>query len=583
MEADEDAAPPPTTKGKGRKKAATASTAAAAPSIAGGASIPDARVEGSSHAKAEAPPATPSVAVPAGVARPATATGKRKITLKLQDEQSHEACFRCSTRTLLSKLLTSFCTLHGLDPLTSALHVNGVQVEGSQSAEALGLEDEDVIGVVFRTTEVELDRTADVQMAEAEAEGKEGARGAPSGDKENVVQRSPRNSPHASTGHDTPDRSPGTSLARSPNPSPRQSLGPSSPRPPLAAASPKRAAAGSGVTADPGMADPGVTDPGAAVDGLTLEGLMLDETLEGLTIDEAERDSPPSPTPKGAQVEAAPSDSTTEPTTVAGLQAALLRLNVPLPRSTQSREWYLSKYRSVAGDVAGADSPEPPSPSKFEDADSEQGPAVQGPEATQQGPEEGGDDAAQAAAFVARPIGGGTKVTAAKETAAKATAAQAGSSAGRSRGRGGGRFVKGRGKVSEDEDSGDDGDGWMKGSDEESSEFESSDEDSSSVASEGSEYVDESGEEEEDDDDDDDDDDEEEEDDKEIGGKAPALEREPGAPTEQSSSPPSNSLPPAPAASAPSSQPLAESDEDLFTEDAFAEQVAPARKRLVKK
>ena len=143
------------------------------------------------------------------------------------------------------------------------------------------------------------------------------------------------------------------------------------------------------------------------------------------------------------------------------------------------------------------------------------------------------------------------------------------------------RLVKGE-KASEDEASSDNTDGWIKGSDESSSDEASSSEvtSSSDEVSDGSEYVDDGSDDGSDDDDDDDDDGMSEEEeavgtDRGAGkdGDGDAAQRAAEAPV---TAPGATALAPKAA--------MASGDDvdDIFTEEAFAAPTV-ARKRLMKK
>eukprot|EP00416_Gambierdiscus_australes_P030218 CAMPEP_0171091756 /NCGR_PEP_ID=MMETSP0766_2-20121228/35291_1 /TAXON_ID=439317 /ORGANISM="Gambierdiscus australes, Strain CAWD 149" /LENGTH=156 /DNA_ID=CAMNT_0011549915 /DNA_START=84 /DNA_END=552 /DNA_ORIENTATION=+ len=87
-----------------------------------------------------------------GAAAPAAAEGPAHIQLKVKDQQGSEVQFKIKKSTPLRKLMDAYCSRLGLQASQVRFMVDGERIAPDDTAEKLGLEDEDLIDVAMEQT-----------------------------------------------------------------------------------------------------------------------------------------------------------------------------------------------------------------------------------------------------------------------------------------------------------------------------------------------------------------------------------------------------------------------------------------------
>mmetsp|Transcript_18227 Transcript_18227/g.32036 ORF Transcript_18227/g.32036 Transcript_18227/m.32036 type:complete len:90 (-) Transcript_18227:213-482(-) len=78
--------------------------------------------------------------------------GPQHIQLKVKDQQGSEVQFKIKKSTPLRKLMDAYCSRLGLQASQVRFMVDGERIAADDTAEKLGLEDEDLIDVAMEQT-----------------------------------------------------------------------------------------------------------------------------------------------------------------------------------------------------------------------------------------------------------------------------------------------------------------------------------------------------------------------------------------------------------------------------------------------
>mmetsp|Transcript_118886 Transcript_118886/g.167028 ORF Transcript_118886/g.167028 Transcript_118886/m.167028 type:complete len:87 (-) Transcript_118886:124-384(-) len=82
----------------------------------------------------------------------ADAEAPQHIQLKVKDQQGSEVQFKIKKTTPLRKLMDAYCSRLGLQASQVRFMVDGERIAADDTAEKLGLEDEDLIDVAMEQT-----------------------------------------------------------------------------------------------------------------------------------------------------------------------------------------------------------------------------------------------------------------------------------------------------------------------------------------------------------------------------------------------------------------------------------------------
>mmetsp|Transcript_80342 Transcript_80342/g.213229 ORF Transcript_80342/g.213229 Transcript_80342/m.213229 type:complete len:95 (+) Transcript_80342:94-378(+) len=82
----------------------------------------------------------------------AAGEGPAHIQLKVKDQQGSEVQFKIKKSTPLRKLMDAYCSRLGLQASQVRFMVDGERIAPDDTAEKLGLEDEDLIDVAMEQT-----------------------------------------------------------------------------------------------------------------------------------------------------------------------------------------------------------------------------------------------------------------------------------------------------------------------------------------------------------------------------------------------------------------------------------------------
>merc|ERR1719356_2337022 len=95
------------------------------------------------------------------------------IQLKVKDQQGSEVQFKIKKSTPLRKLMDAYCSRLGLTASQVRFMVDGERISADDTAEKLGLEDEDLIDVAMEQTGGGDDAAAHIQLKVKDQQGSE--------------------------------------------------------------------------------------------------------------------------------------------------------------------------------------------------------------------------------------------------------------------------------------------------------------------------------------------------------------------------------------------------------------------------
>merc|ERR1712217_1001858 len=95
------------------------------------------------------------------------------IQLKVKDQQGSEVQFKIKKSTPLRKLMDAYCSRLGLTASQVRFMVDGERISADDTAEKLGLEDEDLIDVVMEQTGGGDEAAAPIQLKVKDQQGSE--------------------------------------------------------------------------------------------------------------------------------------------------------------------------------------------------------------------------------------------------------------------------------------------------------------------------------------------------------------------------------------------------------------------------
>merc|ERR1712119_258894 len=95
------------------------------------------------------------------------------IQLKVKDQQGSEVQFKIKKSTPLRKLMDAYCSRLGLTASQVRFMVDGERISADDTAEKLGLEDEDLIDVAMEQTGGGDDAVAHIQLKVKDQQGSE--------------------------------------------------------------------------------------------------------------------------------------------------------------------------------------------------------------------------------------------------------------------------------------------------------------------------------------------------------------------------------------------------------------------------